>query len=97
MSEFEKGMNIFFGLPAELQRIVKQKLLDEFWVAIKTHRPCKLLDDRPFCWAYNGVIILYGYRYRRSAADRERLIKMSGRRYNIEFVPLQKWPEGYRF
>lgn len=92
MSEYEQGMNIFVRLPAEVQRIVKQKLLDGFWVAIKTHRPCELLDDRPFCWAHNcRTILLRGYRFNFSKQDRRRLYQMSQDTYVQEIVPPHDW------
>lgn len=83
MSEYEQGMNIFVRLPAELQRIVKQKLLDEFWVAMK-QRPCELLDDRPFYWSWD---FNHFGRFNNTWEDRQRICWMSPERFNIEFVP----------
>ena len=88
MSEYEQGVNILVRLPAELQRIVKQKLSEGMWVVMKTHRPCELLDDRPFYWSCDyswGKHV--NFRYNRSRQDRERLLDMSPEMYSTEIVP----------
>ena len=94
MSEYDQGMNIFVRLPAELQRIVKQRLLDEFWVAIKTHRPSELLDDRPFYQLFREKDGVRGphqpsYRSRSevSIKDTHRIITMTTEKYDLEFLP----------
>lgn len=82
MNEFEHGINLFMRLPKELQRVIKQQLLKDFWVGMK-QRSYELLDDKPF---YNIPGLLFPRKF--SVTDQLRIFTMSEREFFIEFRPL---------